>query len=429
MIDKKKEEIFNRILDICENSVIYDKKFDNNRKVDCLGIKFKVTNHEDSYNTILSYFYRENNIEQKYFSKEYLYDFIDFLIAETLILGVCIAKIFPKLILKKFIRKFNFHFERKFQEVIVYIPLYGIQMEINEIEVGNATIKTMDKDLTILLANNLENLLRKNQYFKPKNYEEEIKNLKKLILDFENKVCAVFTLFADEKTAIKIAEKECDTVLDLLQFYTYLFYHRDHKVYLGIEGGVVSGNNRIIARKIDFSDYRFNDKIIGAQRFFTISKENVKKMEKYGFLKVSEILKKSNNTLNDFQKILLIGIHWFSTYRTQKLAENQFISLMIVLEIFLSVKGEPVSNYIAENVARILYSDFDVRKKCKATIKKLYNKRSDIVHGRPEDIPDEKNFDILERVVFNLIIWMIKHLDKFGSKKDLLDYLEDKRLY
>ncbi len=425
MIDSKIDEIINKILYICENSIIYDEYLENHRHVSAKGIEFYVANYNEQYNEILSYFYRENNIDRKYFSKEYIFDIIDILIAETLVLGICIIKNYPKILKSKFKRLFN----EKFQEVMVYIPIYGLNLEINEIKIGNVEIKNMDADAVNLLADNLERLLRKNRFFKPENYEEEIDRYRGYVLNFENKTVAIISLRADEKTAIKIAEEETLTVLDVLQFYSYLFYHRDLNAYLGIEGGVARGFNNIIAHKSDFSDYNLTDRLIGAKHLFTISEEELEKMEKFGLIKLSDILKRQLNTLNDFQKKLLIGIHWFSAFRTQNLVENQFISLMVVLEIFLSVRGEPVSNYIAENVARILYSDFEERKKIKIKIKKFYRKRSDIVHGRPEEMPEEKDFDEFECLVFNLTKWMVLNMDKFGSKKELIDYLDDKRLY
>lgn len=160
---------------------------------------------------------------------------------------------------------------------------------------------------------------------------------------------------------------------------------------------------------------------------FEISKDRIDDMKSLGILKISKILEKRN--LTDFEETIILGIHWFANSQNQTEIENQFLSLMIALEIFLTPNdNEPISNSIAEGASIILFSDLKDRKELKKTIKGFYTKRSSIVHGRKDKLPKKEDVSVLKSITADLIRWMAENSDDFNQKKDLLNYLEDLRL-
>ena len=150
-------------------------------------------------------------------------------------------------------------------------------------------------------------------------------------------------------------------------------------------------------------------------------------MEKIGIFKASEILNKPK--YSDFEETILLGIHWFANSLSQKEIENQFLSLMIILEVFLTPGGtEPITKSISESIARILLAGLNKRKALKDDVKKLYKKRSAIVHGRKKDMPSAEDVSQLRAIASDLILWMIEKSDRFENKDELLDYIEDRSL-
>lgn len=309
----------------------------------------------------------------------------------------------------------------------MYIPLDGIKINFSELKIGKITLIKMSKSIIDELTDNLEYLVRNNPYYRAKDKEDAIKSEKQNILKFKDKICAKFTLFAEKDIAIEQAFKECENSLDLLRFSSYFFYSRDYKVNIGLEGEINRFFHEIIAHKRNYTEYTFKGQLKGPLSNFEITDEKVETMRKIGIFKVSEILKRSK--LTNFEETLLLGIHWFTNSISQREIENQFLSAMIVLEIFLTPGGyEPISNSIAESTARILVSGLKNRKELKKTIKKLYEKRSNIVHGRKNRMPKEEDIATLQNITADLIMWMIKKSHTFKTKKDLINHLEDRKL-
>ena len=165
-----------------------------------------------------------------------------------------------------------------------------------------------------------------------------------------------------------------------------------------------------------------------------INEDNMDHMEKLGIFKVSDILK-SKKKLEGFNKSLIQAIHWFANSQKQSEKENEFLSLMICLEIFLTEKNSPITKSIAEGATIILTTELensniedviDYRIKLREKITDLYSKRGNIVHGRWKNIDDE-DLNCLRSISFTLIRYMIDHNDDFKDKTSLLKWIEEQK--
>ena len=256
-------------------------------------------------------------------------------------------------------------------------------MENDELKIGKIVIRKMTDELVNNLADKLEMLLRTNPYFNPKDKDARIEFILGRILEFKDKVCAEFKMFGEESIVLEIAKKECEKSLDLLRLSSIFLHHKDHKIKISLEGETARGFQKIIIFKSNLKDYKLTTEIIGPIFDFTISDESISNMEQLGILTLSGMLEKTERELTDFEKTLLLGIHWLANFPIQREVENQYLSLMVVLEIYLTPGfGESITNYIAEGASIILAKGIDNKKTLKGLIKELYNKRSSIVHGR-----------------------------------------------
>lgn len=417
--DAKKIEIINEIIDISETLVSLEKKNveENSRFVAVKGLCFFIEDYEERYNQIVGYIFRELNL-RKNFSSDYVRKFIDGVVSDILKNGINVVKADPLII---------DNFDVYFGDMIVYVPLEGIELNVEELKIGKVTLMKLNNTQLNDLANKLEHLLINNPYVKT-DRKSHFDRIRGLFLKLEGKTLAKFRIFAEEDIAVDKAKKECDKVLDLLRFSSYFSHHRD-RVSIGFEGDIIRGFYQLIVHRANFKAYSIPNQFKGSMDNFEINEALMEHMEDIGIFKLSKILEKSSQERTEFEDTLLLGLHWFSDSMTQKQLANQFLSLMICLEIFLTPHGdEPVSNSIAESAAIILLSELDKRKEFKRIIKGLYLKRSAIVHGRKNDIPNDEDLEKLQEIVGHLILWITDQKDNFEDKQQLLNHIENIRL-
>ncbi|AUB59387.1 hypothetical protein BK009_01030 [Methanobacterium subterraneum] len=416
MNDKKKIEIINKIIDIAEKYVVLFRESPISKPVKAKELCFYVNNREHYYNPIVGDIFRDMGLK-KNFSSNYVREFIDDLISDTLKMGFENVKTNPLIIDT---------FDDVFHEVTIYVPLSGIKMIKEELKIGKIVIKKMTDETVDGITSNLESLLRQNPYFFPKEKEEGIKFVTDLYAQFRGKVCAEFKMIGEEDIALKVAKEECERSLDLLRLLDIYLQSRDHNICISLEGETVRGYQNAIIFKSNFKHYKMANEFKGSPIDLEISDELIKKMKYFGIFILSEILEKPLKDLTDFEKTFLLGIHWFANFSSQREIENQYLSLMIALEIFLTPgSGEPITNYIAEGASIINEIGIENRKKLKSNIKTLYSKRSSIVHGRLDDISTEDDVNTLKNIILGLIFWMTQNSHRFESKDDLLNFIED----
>jgi hypothetical protein len=163
-------------------------------------------------------------------------------------------------------------------------------------------------------------------------------------------------------------------------------------------------------------------------RIYEISPKNIEVLKHIGVLAIAEILQKSYEQLNNFEKILLRAIHWFASSQTQIKIENEFLNLITCLEVFFTQEGgDPISNSIAEGVALTLGEDLLERKRLKKRIKDLHRLRSKVSHGGNSSILIKDIAD-LKAISRRLLVKMIECRETFNDREQLVDWLEDKKL-
>lgn len=413
--DSKKIQIINKIILICENNVfaIPRNYIERNRIVKNKGLSFTVHNYKQFYDELTGDIFKGFKLGNG-FSGDYVRKFIDMLISDTLKTGIELVKKNPLIIDS---------FDDEFQEVFVYIPLDGIKIEVDELKIGKLTLRKMNELEVDYIYNQFLYLWANNQLVSKKMFEFNSNIIKNVILNFKDKTIAEFMIFAEEKLAVEEAKKECEGVIDLLRF-SCQFFHTKEKTSIGLESEIQRGNYQIIVHKADFYGYEIPNEYIGPVFEFEINDSTLDFMEETGIIKLSKIFGKSSRERTDFEKMIISGLHWFSDSMTQKQVENQFLSLMICLEIFLTPGGERISGFISEAAAKIICDELIDRIELKKVIKEMYEKRSKIVHGSGKKLPNIGDVYQLQHIVANLLVWMVNRSDYFTKKKDLIDFIE-----
>ena len=98
---------------------------------------------------------------------------------------------------------------------------------------------------------------------------------------------------------------------------------------------------------------------------------------------------------------------------------------MIALEILFIIDKEPITDKLSKRIAYVLTNNIIERKEISHNIKKLYNLRSDIIHGRERKVSNDQ-LKLVFSLVQNCIITILKMRDKLriNELEDLQEWFE-----
>lgn len=146
-----------------------------------------------------------------------------------------------------------------------------------------------------------------------------------------------------------------------------------------------------------------------------------------GLETLSALLRKTEKELSSLEKALMRMLYWFSSSKEQTNLEHRFLSLITCLEVLFtpeSGSGLPISAAIAESVALLKSTELEERKVLAKYIKKLYEDRSHITHGRETTI-DVARVRELEDVVCWAIRFALEHISSFAKIETLKQHIQD----
>jgi hypothetical protein len=306
-------------------------------------------------------------------------------------------------------------------ELTVYLPISGLSMDIDSLEIGNIVLKRATDDFLEHLTSQLGSIIYARE--KPDPSEQFLRrHERRRLARYKGSVFSEYRVIAEKERAVERALIESRRVLDLLwMFVPFSNSHSNSRFHISME--------RI--RPLEMSVFSVNKfySFHSQRRFlpFHLRGEIINQMADRGIFEVGCLLKKTQASLTHFEETLIRGIHWYAAARAQSESENEFLNLMVSLEAFLSVQGEPITTYIAEGSAIILAENISDRLEIKTMVKSLYRTRSGISHGGHKAITDS-DLEWLRIAVSNTIFWMIENRSRFSSRTDLGDWLELKKL-
>jgi Apea-like HEPN len=313
------------------------------------------------------------------------------------------------------------------QEQIVFVPIVNLEMTLRSLALGQVTMKPVTKKLLTGLRDEIDTAFSKTKHPKEKRDEFAEKQIGRLRTDL-GKVFAEFRVIAEPGRAGQRAEEEARRALDLLRFAGAWIWPNSYRITVGIDGDPVGRRIRTIpVIATDYTNFTWQMTLQGAIHPFRLTGETKNQMKKLRVFEMSQVLAKPANTLTDFERNVLQGIHWFGDSRVQAERENEILSLTSCLETFFTIKGEPIRANLAEGVAFVLAKGLADRKKLRERVKYLYGLRSTISHGGRTAILEEEAAE-LRLIAGNLLAVMIDARSKFASTKELLDWIDDQKL-
>lgn len=420
MEDKQKELIVKKILKIAENlQAPFARGNRRTRFISRDGISYSLTDeYVDIWDAILRDLLVNCNWNKK-FSEKY----VDLRLQE--LLNTIIKEGSPHRAYECFDQLAD-EYERYSTEQILILPLFGIGLVENQIELGKITLKKLNDELTEKLIDKLSYAISNSSNTddeKKMHFEHEKEFIDKYL---RNQVCAVLTVNAEPERALEIAETESQRALDLLRYAIPAIYSQDKGVIIGLQGEYSRNIRYAQIFSADGSSFSCSIAAVGPGYHLELSPQNIEHMKKIGVFKLGELLKKEQ--LSKFEETLLQGIEWFSRAQTQSEPKNKLLNLITVLETFLTPKGnDPIQKTIAEGIAILLEDDPVRRKKRIKRIKVFYGLRSKLSHGQGKEILDTDIKELLN-IAGSLIMILTEQKDRFISKEDLINWIEYKKL-
>jgi hypothetical protein len=312
-------------------------------------------------------------------------------------------------------------------EHVVYVPLDGITMSMDELLIGKVVLRKMtDLDVNALMADIERIILSVKHTPEEKAYVLDIQQ-REIGDNIKGRVCSVFTLVAEPERVRERAEEETRRVIDLLRYSIPALYPKGYNVAVGLQGEVFRASRWIPILSTDGKSFNTHATRVGSLMPFEINESNLEHMNKIGVFKLSKVLTKLDRDIGDFERVVLRAIHWFASSQTQEENENKLLNLITCLETFLTPRdSNPIGAFIAEAVAILLGKGIDERKRLKERVKKLHRFRDAVSHGGRKAILDSDLLE-LEGITGVLTMNLIDRMDEFKSHKALFEWIESKK--
>lgn len=231
---------------------------------------------------------------------------------------------------------------------------------------------------------------------------------------------------ADDEKAIELAT----SLFEKFQYFMHIVIGTKEKrfnISINSEKSVYAKNTLLLCNEDIISNISLENMIDTIPIDKYLSDNN----QKHGFEEMWNLLKQKEP--NEFQKRLILALEWLGQAYYDNSFQNSFIKAVISLEIIFSYNEETIItpsilHQISENAALILGNNVDECIQIEREMKKLYGKRSSIVHAGNSDIDIKMIMDILNYSSCILLILLNKkEYRSIKSIKELYDLLKLKK--
>ena len=305
------------------------------------------------------------------------------------------------------LKDFLYKLKEDASDLLFYIPLYGVRLSKQELNVGNFSLKTVEavKDEISALAPQsnpdlmLDGTIEPNQVLLINNYQTDSDKALDITLNQTNrfidilnwKFSQLYQPTNDMKYLISLQKPRNDNLK---------YFSLSNKKSITTNLKIISSVYELDLNSIE--EYICNDEVAWLVELITQEK------------------------INDYYDAILKSIHWFSQFWIEQQSDNKLLYLAISLESLLSEKVA-TSSSISDRVAFILGTDQVSRLKLRDLTTKLYGLRSDIAHGNKVNTVKEQELHELEVITREVINYALSNRGTFNLLKDFKKSIDEKK--
>jgi hypothetical protein len=320
--------------------------------------------------------------------------------------------------------------------------------------VGDVTFFTFGRGHSQKMLRQIKSSLTRNPHYatKPDEIDKIVNARKKTdIATLLGKCCATTVVFGRSDGAYEEGVFKTEEAVAAIKLFRYPnddFYGR----HFGIIGTIIPRAHRTMLLHPEPTGYvGMQSEIVGAFFEYEIDDQRSKYMGA-GLRRIGKILAKKKRT--EVEQRIISSMLWFAkatdvvlvnerkmsppfdnaktkTRRVQAAMMapyDRLLKLMISLESLLILdQSEPITSTISDRTAQLLGGKYEKRKEVALFVKKMYGKRSEVVHHGGKDIEDS-DLRTLLTLVQSAIMKLIKGSNVLNSDSTLRDWFDRQRL-
>ena len=233
MNEKAFEAYKNKIIAISQKAQKPDKQGKRRTKViSSEGVVFALLDEiVDEYNELIKRLLREKNWSEK-FSEKYIEKALQSIIAR--VIQSTEKQKDAKDLLKNLINDLvNYN-----QEWIVLVPLSGLVMQLDSIQLGKVIIYNITKERAEELLAKIETIILSTRHTDEEKQQIIQMEREHFLRGIQNNVCAEFRVIAEPGRARERAEEETRRVLDILRYSIPSLYPDNYRVSVSLMGEI-----------------------------------------------------------------------------------------------------------------------------------------------------------------------------------------------
>jgi transcriptional regulator with XRE-family HTH domain len=308
-------------------------------------------------------------------------------------------------------------------ERTVYVPVQGLSLSIDALEIGRVVLRTIEGEPLDGLRRLVESI-----HTEPDGGEQNHGLLayrqRQITEKLGGKVCAEFRTVAEPIRARQLAEEETRRALELLTFANAALFpfQEQADAVVGLEGERPTLMPWIAITSAD----SLQDFTRRAPMSWTlpITAAGLERFEQVGVFVLSDLLVQPTGQLTDLEEALLRAVHWFATSQAQAELENRLLNLTTCLEALLApTDGSNIASGVAKGAALIVAQGSVNREQVRAFVRTLYRARSAISHGGKKAVAEADVFR-LRWIVTRLITTLLQWSADVRTRQELLNWLE-----
>lgn len=293
-------------------------------------------------------------------------------------------------------------------DLLFCIPLHGISLSNQELEIGPFSLKSRNKiknEMKEISENsNIDMLVdmqipNSNQVLLINRYQTDHEKALEINLNHTNRFVDIlnwkFSQITQPTNSIKYIVSIQAPTIEKINFFSL-----KNKENISTHTKILSSRFPLDLNTIE--NHLTNDEVIWLVRLIIDDK------------------------INDYQDAILKSIHWFSKFWCETQSDNKLLYLAIALEALLS-EAFATSSFVSDRVAFILGENKETRIKLRNLTKQLYDLRSDIAHGNNINVVKEIDLNQLEKITRNIIQYCLNNRENFQTLKEFKSFIDNKK--
>jgi hypothetical protein len=309
--------------------------------------------------------------------------------------------------------------EQLVEELEIWLPIAMTYTE-SEFSIGKVHIKPMTPKLFNKWRKHIKGLEE------PKEIKaQRLRVFRQQQKVFQGLAAATVTVVAEPKRALEIAVEESEKVISLLRFFSPAARNPRLISYCTLLGKLHIERLNYLECKGEKPTRIGGDTLDKSIHYWALTDEKIAFMKSCGLDRLSDLLKQDKTS---FQEKLRDSLLLYSRGFLEKDLANKLVYILVALEsLLLRDENEPIQNNIGERIAFIVGKTVDQRRSIIRNVKNTYSARSLFIH-HGHSISDVDTLEKFMRNVWEFFLQLIRDMDRYATKEDLIDAIEDRKL-